>query len=264
MSKTFKIVLILLVVASIVSAVLAVFAFVGKEREYMKRILIEDKLAATLKDKRRLEKEIKVTEKAKGDAEIKVKELEGEVKELSFQIEEVKDKNKMAVMDLAAKKKAIEDLKGSLDKERKEKLVISKRLEELQFDYDKAKSNVLRLKNEKMKLEDKISDLKEKSVDLDTIVVSPAGSASSVPPGPIREALEGSVLVVNREYNFLVTDLGKNDGIAKGMVFDIRGNGRLLGKAEIDKIYNTMSSASILPGSDINNIKKGNLIVESR
>ena len=72
MSKTFKIVLVLLVIASVVSASLAVVAFIGKEREYMKRLLLEDKLAATLKDKRRLEKEIDSDKKAKEEIEAKI------------------------------------------------------------------------------------------------------------------------------------------------------------------------------------------------
>ena len=266
MSKTFKIVLILLVVTSIASAVLAVFAFVGKEKEYMKRVLVEDKLAATLKDKRRLEKELNSNKKAKEETETKIKDLSAKVKELSSQIKEEKDKSKAAILDLAAKKKEALNIKGELETERKEKLSISKKLEEIQTDYDKAKRDLVNLKNQKKTLQDRLSDLEEKSVDLDTIVVNPdvtTGSRSTTITEPARQLLRGSVLVVNKEYSFVVTDLGQKDGAKKDMVFEIREGTRRVGKAKIDKVYDTMSSANILPGSEINNIKKGNFVVES-
>ncbi len=258
MSKTFKIVLILLVVASIVSAVLAVFAFVGKEREYTKRLLLEDKLAATLKDKRRLEKQIDSNDKAKEKAETKMKKL------LS-QVDDAKEKSEAAILDLSLKDKELEKLKEVIEKERKEKLSISKELEEIQFSYTRAKSDLTDLKTEKARLERRLSDLKEKSVDLDTIVVNPG--AGRIPKGamaPVKKLLRGKVLVVNREYSFIVTDIGEDDGIKKGMIFEVRDGRQALGKAEVDKVYDTMSSATVFPGSAIGKMKKGDLIVESQ
>lgn len=266
MSKTFKIVLVLLVVASVVSAGLAVVAFMGKEREYVKRLLLEDKLAATLKDKRRLEKEIDSNKKAKEEIEAKILEMEASVKELSLEAEEAKANSETAVAELALKEKEVEKFENELVKERKEKLAISKKLEDMEFDFQKAKADVTRLKSEKTRLEKKLSDLKESSVDLDTIVVKSEEKIVSPLPAPVKvdEALRGRVLVVNKEYDFIVTDLGQDDGIEKGMVFKVMDGATFLGKVEINKIYDTMSSASVLPGGKVNNMKKGNLIIESR
>lgn len=266
MSKTFKILLVLLVVASVVSAVLAVLAFMGKEREYMKRVMLEDKLATTLKDKRQIEKELELSKKVKEESEVKLKSLESEIKKLSSQIEKEQDKSKSAALDLDAKKKEVSKLKSELEKEKKEKLSISKKLEDLQTEYNKAKNDISRLSNEKIKLKERLSNLKEKSVDLDTIVVSPSdgGTAAQIPAEIKKELLKGMVLVVNKDYNFIVTDLGQDDGVKKGLIFEIRDDKGMLGRAEIDKVYDTMSSASILPGAETGNIKKGNLVIESR
>jgi len=264
MSKTFKIVLILLVIASIASAVLAVFAFMGKEREYMKRLLVEDKLAATLKDKRRIEKEMEDGKKAVQEAQTKVSDLQAKLEKITSQIEEEKQKSKAMIADLADKKQDVEKLKENLEQEKKEKLSISRKLEDLQFDYERVKKEVTKIKNEKLMLEQQITELKEKSVDLDKIVVSPQPNAPREPARPVRELFKGRVLVVNKEYSFAVIDLGQNDGIEKGMVFDIMEGSEFLGRAEIDKVYETMSSATMLSGANINFIKKGNLVVESR
>lgn len=265
MSKTFRIVLILLVVISIFSATLAVFAFIGKQREYIKRVLLEDKLQATIEDKGRLEKELDSNKKAREALETKIAEMGISVKELSSQIKEVKYENKLAIVDLANKKNEIAKLQEDLEKEKREKFSISKKLESLESNYEKAKKDISRLQDERLRLEEKLVELKEKPVELDTIVVKPlAGSVPEEAKEPPRTPLRGMVLVVNRDYNFVVTDLGQDDDIKKGMVFEIREGTEFLGKAEIDKVYDTMSSATILPGAKISNIKKGNLVIESR
>jgi predicted RNase H-like nuclease (RuvC/YqgF family) len=264
MSKTFKIVLALLLMASITSAVMAVFAFIGKEREYMKRLLVEDKLAATLKEKRRIEKEIEDSKKAAQKAEAKVSALQADIEKAAQQVEEEQQKNKTMASDLADKKQALETLEKNLEKEKQEKLSISKKLEDVQFDYEKVKKEITRIKNENTMLEGRISDLKEKSVDLDRIVVKPESNVMGGSKTPARELLRGRVLVVNKEYNFIVIDVGQNDGVEKGIVIEIREGTELLGRGEIDKVYETMSSATLLPGANINFVKKGNLVIESR
>lgn len=263
MSKTFKIVLILLIVASVVSAVFAVIGFIGKEREYMKRVVLEDKLALTLKDKRSLEKELETVESVKEGMEAKIAKFEEKIKELSSQLEEAKQNSESASVDLEAKKTELAKIKVDLDNEKKEKLNISKKLESLQSDYDKVKREASKLTNEKMDLEKKIVELQEKqSVNLDKIVVNSDESDNS--SQAVKPVMQGKVLVVNKEYSFIVTDIGQDKNIQKGMKFDVMDGSKLLGQAEIDKVYDTMSSAAILSGGKINDMKKGNVIVESR
>lgn len=265
MSKIFKIGIILLGVVSIVTAVLAVFAFIGKEREYAKRVFLEDRLASTLGEKNKLENAIATGTKIKEGLEANIKKMEKDIESLSSQIEQGKEDRKITAQELLAKSREIENLQENLEKERKEKLVISKRLEELQLEYEKEKREKLRFRSEKARVEQELAELKEKYVDLDTIVVPlPAGAGSQQAIEPVKELLRGRVLVLNRDYSFIVTDLGQDDGVRPGMVFEIQEGSMILGKAEIDKVYDTMSSASILAGADINNIKKGNLIIESR
>ncbi len=48
------------------------------------------------------------------------------------------------------------------------------------------------------------------------------------------------------------------------MKFEVMDGPKFMGQAEIDKVYDTMSSAAFLSGGKINDMKKGNVIVESR
>ena len=258
MSKTFKIVLILLVIASVTSAMIAVIGFVAKEREYMKRLVVEDKLALTLKEKRNLEKELETAKSAKEQSETKIVKMEEKFKDISSQLDDMKQKSESEAMDLEAKKAELARLKVDLENEKKEKLNISKKLDNLQLDYDKVKRQVSMLTSDKTDLEKRVSELQERqSVNLDKIVVNSPETTS-------KQLLQGKVLVVNKEYSFIVTDIGQDKNVQKGAKFDVMDGARTLGQVEIDKVYDTMSSATVLPGSRINDMKKGNTIVEIR
>lgn len=263
MSKTFKIILILLVAASVGFAAMAVIGFIGKEREYMKRLIVEDKLAAVLKEKMILEKELETTKSVKEQAEAKVTKIEEKFKELSSQFDDAKQKSEYGAAELEAKKAELAKIKVDLDNEKKEKLSISKKLDSLQADYDRANKEMSKLADEKADLEKRMSDLREKqSVNLDKIVVN-SGEDSGVSQAP-KQAMQGKILVVNKEYSFIVTDIGQDKNIQKGAKFDVMDGAKFLGQAEIDKVYDTMSSATVLPGAKINDMKKGNVIIESR
>ena len=263
MSKTFKIVLVLLIAASVAFAVMAVIGFMGKEREYMKRLIVEDKLAATLKVKGNLEKELETIKSAKEQAETKIVKIEEKFKELSSQFNDVKQKSEYGATEREAKKAELEKIKVDLSNEKKEKLNISKKLDSLKVDYDRVNKEVSRLAEEKADLEKRMAALREKqSVNLDKIVVN-SGENSGASQA-VKEALQGKILVVNKEYSFIVTDIGQDKNIQKGAKFDVMDGAKFLGQAEIDKVYDTMSSATVLPGAKINEMKKGNAIIESR
>jgi len=262
MSKTFKIILVLLVAVSVTLAAIVVIGFMGKEREYMKRLIVEDKLAAVLKAKMSIEKELETTKFAKEQAEAKVIKIEEKFKELSFRFDDVKQKSEYGAVELEAKKAELAKIRVDLDNEKREKLSISKKLDSLQADYDRANKEMSRLADEKADLEKRMSDLREKqSVNLDKIVVK-TDEADGVTQA--KQAMQGKILVVNKEYSFIVTDIGQDKNIQKGAKFDVMDGAKFLGQAEIDKVYDTMSSATVLPGAKINDMKKGNVIIESR
>ena len=260
MSKTFKIALVLLIAVSVVSAAMAVIGFMGKEREYMKRLIVEDKLAMTLKGKRAIEKELETVKSAKEQSEAKITKLEEKLKSATADMDDIRQKGEAAITELETKNTELAKIKVDLDTEKKEKLAISKKLDSLQSDYDKTKREAIRLSNEKIDLEKRMLELREKqSVSLDKIVVNTNEDSQAQKP-----VMQGKILVVNKEYSFIVTDIGQDKNVQKGMKFDVMDGARFLGQAEVDKVYDTMSSAAVLSGARINDMKKGNVIVESR
>lgn len=61
------------------------------------------------------------------------------------------------------------------------------------------------------------------------------------------EIFNGKILEVNSEYNFVIINLGKENGIKKGMVFMVYREKKLLGKVEVEEVFGDMSSCIILP-----------------
>jgi len=256
MSKIFKIVIILLVVVSISSAIFAVFAVMEKEKEYMKRLLLEDKLTAVIKNKNNIEKDRNTIKKEKRALELQLKEMNIKVSSLSGQVENMKGKLKIMSANWAIRKKEVAALKEYLEKARERNPDISEKFKVSQASYENVRNQIIKLEEEKRQLEGKLADLKVKPVELDKIVVRPIIIN--------EDLLKGSVIVVNKDYNFIVADLGGTDKLKEGMLFDVRDGNELLAKAEIEKIYDTMSSLAILPGGEISSIKKGNSVIESR
>ena len=65
-----------------------------------------------------------------------------------------------------------------------------------------------------------------------------------VPQGPIPgSGLQGKVLVINKDYNFAVINLGSKDGIKLGDIFSVYHNDTYIGDVKVEKIHDSMSAA---------------------
>ena len=150
------------------------------------------------------------------------------------------------------------------------------------------------LESRKNELEAKIKDLEEKAsqaqsqgVELGKIVVSPeatAGAAAVVPAAkaaarqkqakkaaaptavPIAttagvSGLEGKVLVINRDYSFVVINLGSKDGVNVGDVFSIYHNNKYIGDVKVEKVHDSMAAAGFVSSDIKDKINEGDQVV---
>ncbi|MBU0548859.1 MAG: hypothetical protein KJ838_00840 [Candidatus Omnitrophica bacterium] len=81
------------------------------------------------------------------------------------------------------------------------------------------------------------------SVDLPPIVVSPSSVDAKI---SLPASLDGKILNVNSEYNFTVIDLGLDEGLKEGMVFEVLRQGQLLGKIEVIEIRQEIAACDII------------------
>lgn len=71
--------------------------------------------------------------------------------------------------------------------------------------------------------------------------------------------MEAKVLVVNREYNFVVLNLGTKDGIRKGTRFSVLRDNKTIATAEVDKVYDNMAAANLLEEAKKGDVKEGDV-----
>ena len=74
-----------------------------------------------------------------------------------------------------------------------------------------------------------------RTIQLEKIVVKPA---------PL---LTGNVLVVNREFAFVIVDLGRVNNVNLGDVLSVYRGGEFVGKVQVEKVEEKISAATVLP-----------------
>ena len=67
----------------------------------------------------------------------------------------------------------------------------------------------------------------------------------------------GEVLTVNREFAFLVVNIGKSDGIEEGMALSIRRDDRNLAQARVETVREHISAAALVDKENLSQIRAG-------
>ncbi|MFQ5680987.1 MAG: hypothetical protein ACE5GG_02920 [Candidatus Omnitrophota bacterium] len=72
--------------------------------------------------------------------------------------------------------------------------------------------------------------------------------APSLPPTPARTAgqriVQGNVILVNKEYEFVVMDIGRRQGLSAGDIFSVYHDNKYIGDVVLDRVDERMSSAN--------------------
>jgi len=253
MFKTIRSVTVIFVVISVIfiSSSAALFIMFYKER--VEKITLQSELAQIMKERKKLSLEVEELKLIKGDLEIKVSKLEEQAKTLTEDYEKEKSRNDVARLKLNKKEEDLKGVNDRLESIMSEKAKLQAILDEEKTKYSQLKERVDKLVEVKDVLEEKVRDIINKQgIELERIVVKAEGE------------LEGRVLVVNRDYGFIVVNVGSRDDIAIGDTLTVFRGGKFVGEAQVEKIYDTMSAATIVkedkPGAilvDDNVVMKG-------
>lgn len=228
---------------ALVVAVLAAAAFyLGRNAERAKRIWVEDQLARVTAAREELAKERNELADAKEALEAQLGDLTQQAKALSDQLAQEKRARTTLTNQLAETQQEVASLREQVDSERQEKQTITEELARAKQSYQALSNELTTLRQAKEALEKRVKEMLAARVrEAEQIVVKPKPEETSR-----IEAVEGKVLVVNREFNFVVVNLGTQDEIAKGNRLEVLRDGQRVGLAEVDRIYENMSSANIV------------------
>jgi predicted RNase H-like nuclease (RuvC/YqgF family) len=226
-----------------------------------------------------LEKRQRLTSEQLEDAKKKATEL-------SLRLQEINDKMDSLSSELAVEKSAHAETSGKLDQSRSDlerqkslREDLEKRLNQVQDESRQAREELKVIQQQKTDLEEKIKNIEKGpgGVELGTVVVNPDGSPAAAgqisAEAPLPQAtgpkdrkpsraqkvpveenvaaaggLVGKVMIVNKEFNFVVINLGSKDKVGLGDEFVVSRDGKTIGEIKVEKVHEFMSAAGFSAG----------------
>ncbi|MDD5505738.1 MAG: hypothetical protein PHR73_03160 [Candidatus Omnitrophica bacterium] len=261
---------LVLIIMLVVSLALAAVGFSLFQKEHLKNIELTNKVADLSTKQKMAEAKLNEAQRTLANFEAKVKDATAQVTVLTRQLEEEKTAKEEALA-------RINQMQDDLEQQKKLRLDLEKKLNMAQTDMRNIKGELKKIDSERIKLESKLKNFgSDSDVELGKIVVSPeSGQASpqdetvdkaaqpqSGGTASAAQALEGKVLVLNKEYNFVVIDLGSKDGLTAGELFSLYRGNTYLGDVKIEKVQDVMSAAGFVSGDVKNKVKEGDRVVK--
>jgi len=236
-----------------------------QERE--KRQAKERELVLVLAERDDLRAQLEETQQAKS-------RVEGELSRIRKELDTSLENLAKATAAQEALSRSVEDRQKEVDRlakdmaqmhsERKE---LAAQLADLKTERDTLQQRLTDAESAKADLESKVMELSNQpTVELDKVVVSgtsqaPAPGGTAMPVAAVSSmAVSGQVVVVNREYDFIVMNLGKNHGLSIGQEFQIVRGSEVLGRVKVEKVYDELAAAAILPESQKDSIREGDSV----
>jgi hypothetical protein len=261
--------LLILIIITIVSLGLVAGSFYSLQKEREEKIGLQQQLE-DLKSK-------------ESKARAKVEESQRLISGLESQLKEAAVKADGFTQDLEKEKATSKDalsqvdqLNAQLEQQKKSNSDLESAIAQSQDKLAKLQADLGDLQSKKTALEARIKELEQaQKVELGQIVVNPdgstqqpaeqaaaAGEPQDKPAASASPVLEGKVLVVNKEYNFVVTSLGSKDGIKIGDMFSIYRGNDYIGDVKIEKIHDSMSAAGFVSADTKDKVKEGDKLVQ--
>ena len=251
---------IILAVLILISLSLAGGGFYLFQKERAKTLDLEQKLEELNAKQRAMEAKLKESERLISDMQVKLQEAKSQIDTLGNDLQQ----EKTARVEALSK---IEQFRADLEQQKGLRSDLEKKLSVAEEDLRKAQSQLKLLASQRTALESKIKDLetKSKEIELGNIVVNP--ETIQLPAEKKEETaqaprLEGKILVINKDYNFMVINLGTKDGISSGDVFSIYHNNKYVGDAKVEKVHDAMSAAGFLSEGIKDKVNEGDEVVQ--
>jgi DNA repair exonuclease SbcCD ATPase subunit len=275
MNKRGKATALLLVLLVLISLSLAAGSYYLLMQEKSKSLSLQNELESVKTKQKSAQDELDNSKKKLSDLESKLNDSQDQIEKLNDSI----GQEKSAKEDAFAK---LDELKLALVSQEKQVSDLSGQITAAGNETKKLKLAIKDLESKKTELETKIKEMQaaqapvvgDQDIELGTIVVNPENATpptsqetkTSEEKSVIASGLEGKILTVNREYDFVVMNLGSKDGVKIGNTFLVYDeNNKYLGDVKIEKLHDSMSAASFVldaKSKDLKNkVNEGNKVV---
>lgn len=259
-----KVAVLLLGLLTVLSVVVAGVAITLQRREQDLRLAKERELVVVKSQNEDLEQQLRDVRTAKQQIEGELAKIKDQLAKAAQELETERQAKEILAKSVDERQREIDRLGKDLEQNRSERTSLSEQLAQLKKEQETLHTQLAELEKAKADLESKALEFSSAhpTVELDKVVVTGTGAqaASSSAAGDQAAAVQGQVVVVNREYDFIVMNLGKNHGLAIGQEFQIVRGDQVLGRVKVEKVYDELSAAAILPESKKDEIREGDTV----
>ncbi len=254
--------LIVFIILIMVSLAFAGAGFYLLHKEKLKNSSLQEELESLRIKQNATQMQLEEYKKTISGMELKIKDAQTNIDSLNSTLEQ-ETKSKQEALTMVAQ------LKSDLEQQNGLKSDLEKKVQQMQKDTERLQAQLKETEKKKTELEEKIKALETQNqqtqaqgqgVELGTIVVGQEGKGAANTKTALP--LEGKVLVVNKEYNFAVINLGSKDGVKSGDVYSLYHGKKYIGDIKVEKIHDSMSAADFVSASIKDAVSEGDRVVQ--
>lgn len=258
--------ILIFIILILVSLSLAGAGFYLLQKEKMKNFGLQEELDSLRIKQNAAETKLEEYRKTITQLEVRLKEAQANIDSLAGTLEQ-EMKEKQEAQD------QVQQLKSDMEQQKGLRASLETKLLQAQKDAEKAQAQLKDVESKKAKLEARLKELEaevqqaeaqpesqDQGVELGTIVVGSEGAGASAEQ-KAAASLEGKVLVVNKDYNFVVINLGSKDGVNAQDVFALYRGNKYIGDIKVEKIHESMSAADFMSAAIKDTVSEGDRVV---
>jgi uncharacterized phage infection (PIP) family protein YhgE len=172
----------------------------------------------------------------------------------------LRDEHDRALADLDQARSEANNMRTQFEQVRSQVAAKDAEISRLQEKDTRLNMQIQDLNNEIAQTGDELRDAQDKIITLEETVklmeVELGGAT-----GMVAEGLTGRVLHVNRDWNFVIIDLGTRDGLAPKTEMLIHRADTLVGKVMVSNLGQDMAIAELQPGWTQTTVEEGDYVV---
>lgn len=247
--------LVISVVLIVLSLSLAGGVFYLLQKQIATNKTLQEELDDVQTKYRIAETELQRFKKKISEFEVKLQESQTQIDTLTRDLQQERTAREEALSQA-------EQLRINLEQQKELKSDLEKKLIQAQKDIEKTQAQLKELGAKKAELETEIKDLEAQSqrVELGKIVVG-AETLMPAPESVKSPRTKGKILVINKDYNFVVIDLGSQDGVEIGNLFSVYHNDVYLGEVKVEKVHDSMAAAGFVSAQVKDKVNEGDKVV---
>jgi len=205
-------------------------------------------------------------ESLKKDSMASHEKTKGELSTTKTTLQTTKSDLEKTKTELADREKKIEEVQASLastNKELDDRKADLKKIEEalppgvpidqVSTKFKEFQDNLVTLDQEKKVLSEQLSKLSSEKKKLEDYIKNQRD-------GVMPTGLTGHILAINRDWNFVVLDIGQNQGVVEKVPMMVHRGGNLIGKVMITSVEPSIAIADVMPDWKKEEFQEGDLV----